>query len=61
MTTGAAAAGLHRASQGFAWSNRNRNRNRKLVTRYERRGDIHRAVTAFARSLICFNRLQGRF
>jgi hypothetical protein len=37
------------------------NRFRRPVTRYERRSDIHHALTAFACSLICFNALQDRF
>ncbi|MGI4802757.1 MAG: hypothetical protein ACRYG8_53745 [Janthinobacterium lividum] len=41
----------------FAWINRNR----WLVTRYERRRDIYHAVTALSYSLICFNKLEGRF
>jgi transposase len=41
----------------FAWINRFR----RLVTRYERRSDIHRAFTALACSLICLNTLQARF
>ncbi|WP_139284296.1 IS5 family transposase [Salinicola sp. LHM] len=34
---------------------------RRLVTRYERRVDIHYALTLIGCSLICFNRLQNRF
>ena len=32
----------------------------RLVTRYERRSDVHHAFTALACSLICFNKLQRR-
>jgi transposase len=51
--------GRHRwvIERTFAWVNRFR----RLVTRYERRSDIHHALTAFACSLICFNALQDRF
>jgi transposase len=51
--------GRHRwvIERTFAWINRNR----RLVTRYERRSDIHHAFTALACSLICFNKLQSRF
>ncbi len=47
--------GRHRwvIERTFAWINRYR----RLVTRYERRSDIHRAFTTLACSLICFNRL----
>lgn len=34
---------------------------RRLVTRYERRADIHYALTLIGCSLISFNRLQDRF
>ncbi len=37
------------------------NRFRRLVTRYERRSDIHYAFTPLACSIICFNKLQARF
>ena len=37
------------------------NRYRRLVTRYERRSDVHHAFTALACSLICFSKLQGSF
>jgi transposase len=51
--------GRHRwvIERTFAWINRYR----RLVTRYERRSDIHHAFTALACSLICFNTLQGGF
>ncbi|NPD66831.1 IS5 family transposase (plasmid) [Lichenicola cladoniae] len=51
--------GRHRwvIERTFAWINRNR----RLVTRYERRSDIHDAFTALACALICFNKLQRRF
>ena len=51
--------GRHRwvIERTFAWINRYR----RLVTRYERRSDIHHAFTALACSLICFNTLQSRF
>ena len=51
--------GRHRwvIERTFAWINRFR----RLVTRYERRSDIHHAFTALACSLICFNKLQSRF
>ena len=51
--------GRHRwvIERTFAWINRFR----RLVTRYERRSDIHYAFTALACSLICFNKLQDRF
>ncbi|MGI4748882.1 MAG: IS5 family transposase [Janthinobacterium lividum] len=51
--------GRHRwvIDRTFAWINRFR----RLVTRYERRSDIHHGFTAFACSLICFNTLQRRF
>ena len=51
--------GRHRwvIERTFAWINRFR----RLVTRYERRSDIHYAFTALACSLICFNKLQLRF
>ena len=51
--------GRHRwvIERNFAWINRFR----RLVTRCERRSDIHHAFTALACSLICFNKLQGRF
>ncbi len=47
--------GRHRwvIERAFAWINRFR----RLVTRYERRSDIHHALTTFACSLICFNKL----
>ena len=47
--------GRHRwvIERTFAWINRFR----RLVTRYERRSDIHHTFTA----LICFNKLQGGF
>ena len=50
--------GRHRwvIERTFAWINRFR----RLVTRYERRSDIHHAFIALACSLICFNKLQGR-
>ncbi len=41
----------------FAWINRYR----RLVTRYERRSDIHHAFTALACSLICLNKLKEWF
>ncbi len=41
----------------FAWINRFR----RLAIRYERRLDIHHALTALACSLICLNALQRRF
>ncbi|MBB3172872.1 transposase [Endobacter medicaginis] len=51
--------GRHRwvIERTFAWINRFR----RLVTRYERKSDIHHAFTALACSLICFNRLQEEF
>ena len=51
--------GRHRwvIERTFAWINRFR----RLVTRYDRRSDIHYAFTALACSLICFNKLQARF
>jgi transposase len=51
--------GRHRwvIERTFAWVNRFR----RLVTRYERRSDIHHALIAFPCSLICFNALQDRF
>ena len=51
--------GRHRwvIERTFAWINRFR----RLVTRYERRSDIHHAFTALACSLICFSKLQARF
>ena len=51
--------GRHRwvIERTFAWINRFR----RLVTRYERRSDIHYAFTALACSLICFSKLQARF
>ncbi len=47
--------GRHRwvIERTFAWINRFR----RLVTRYERRSDIHYAFTALA----CFSKLQARF
>ncbi|RKK02123.1 hypothetical protein EBE87_25595 [Pseudoroseomonas wenyumeiae] len=41
----------------FAWINRFR----RLAIRYERRLDIHHALTALACSLICLNALQSKF
>ncbi|MCW3477479.1 IS5 family transposase [Limobrevibacterium gyesilva] len=51
--------GRHRwvIERTFAWISRFR----RLVTRYERRLDIHHAFTSITCSLICFNALQGRF
>ena len=51
--------GRHRwlIERTFVWINRFR----RLVTRYERRSDIHYAFSALACSLICFNKLHGRF
>ena len=51
--------GKHRwvVERTFAWLNRRR----RLATRYERRHDIHYALTSFACSLICLNALQDRF
>ncbi len=51
--------GRHRwiIERTFAWINRFR----RLVTRYERRSDMHHAFTALACSLICFSKLQARF
>ncbi len=51
--------GRHRwvVERTFAWINRYR----RLITRYERRSDIHHALAALACSLICFNKLQGGF
>ena len=41
----------------FAWLNRLR----RLTIRYERRRDIHHALTALGCSLICLNALHRRF
>ncbi|WP_419555869.1 IS5 family transposase [Roseomonas marmotae] len=51
--------GKHRwvIERTFAWVNRFR----RLAIRYERRLDIHHALTALACSLICLNALQERF
>jgi transposase len=51
--------GRHRwvVERTFAWINRFR----RLTIRYERREDIHYALTSLACSLICLNRLRGRF
>lgn len=51
--------GRHRwvVERTFAWLNRFR----RLAVRYERRADIHHALTALGCSLICLNALQGRF
>ncbi len=51
--------GRHRwvVERTFAWINRYR----RLITRYERRSDIHHALAALACSLICFSKLQGGF
>ena len=51
--------GQHRwvIERTFAWLNRFR----RLTIRYERRLDIHHALTAIACSLICFRALQGWF
>ncbi|NPD69817.1 transposase (plasmid) [Lichenicola cladoniae] len=48
--------GRHRwvIERTFAWINRNR----RLVTCYERRSDIHHAFTALACALTCFNKRQ---
>ena len=43
--------------RSFAWINKFR----RLTIRYERRFDIHHALTSIARSLICFRALQERF
>ncbi len=51
--------GRHRwvVERTFAWLGRMR----RLATRYERRVDIHYAFTLLGCSLICLNKLQGRF
>ena len=51
--------GRHRwvVERTFAWINRFR----RLTIRYERREDIHYALTSLACSLICLNRLRERF
>src|SRR3954447_592559 len=51
--------GRHRwvVERTFAWINRFR----RLTIRYERREDIHYALTSLACSLICLNRLRSRF
>ncbi len=51
--------GRHRwvIERTFAWINRNR----RLVTRYERRSDIHYALTSLACSIICLTKLKIRF
>lgn len=48
---------LRPPSRTFSWSSGFR----KLVTRYERRAEIHYALTLIGCTLICFNLLQGRF
>jgi len=51
--------GRHRwvVERSFAWFNRFR----RLTIRYERRSDIHYALTSLACSLICLRALNGRF
>ena len=51
--------GKHRwvIERGFAWLNRFR----RLIIRYERRSDIHYALTSVACSLICLRALYRRF
>ena len=51
--------GRHRwvVERAFAWLNRFR----RLTIRYERRSDIHYALTSFACSLICLRALYRRF
>jgi transposase len=51
--------GRHRwvIERTFAWLNKFR----RLTIRYERRIDIHHALTSLACSLICLRALQGRF
>jgi transposase len=51
--------GRHRwvVERGFAWLNRFR----RLTIRYERRADIHHALTSLACSLICLRALYRRF
>lgn len=51
--------GRHRwvVERTFAWLGRMR----RLATRYERRVDIHYALTLLGCSLICWNKLQGKF
>jgi len=51
--------GRHRwvIERSFAWLNKFR----RLTIRYERRLDIHHALTSIACSITCFRALQGRF
>ncbi len=43
--------------RSFAWLNKFR----RLTIRYERRADIHYALTSLGCSLICLRALEGRF